>query len=59
MCLLLCCKAGDSQALLLTITATAVGAEPVPSVAGALVASSIVVTVLLTAVRTVITFIDI
>lgn len=45
--------------LLLTITPTAVRAEPVPSIAGTLVASRVVVTVLLTTVRTAVTFIDI
>lgn len=45
--------------LALTITATAVGAEPVPSMAGALVAPRVVVAVLLTAVRARVTLVDI
>lgn len=44
---------------LLTITPTAICAEPVSSIAGALIASRIIVTVLLTTVRTIVTFIDI
>lgn len=47
------------EMLALTITATAVGAEPVPGVAGALVAPRVVVAVLLTTVRTRVTLIDI
>lgn len=43
----------------LTIAATAVRAEPVPGVAGALVAPRVIVTVLLTAVRTSVTLVDI
>ena len=44
---------------LLTVTPAAICAEPVSSIAGTLVASRIIVTVLLTTVRTVVTFIDI
>lgn len=44
---------------LLTFTATAIGAEPVPGMAGTLVASRVVVAVLVTAVRTTVTLIDI
>lgn len=43
----------------LTITATAIRAEPVPGVAGALVAPRVIVTVLLTTVRAGVTLIDI
>lgn len=45
--------------LALTITATAIRAEPVPSVAGALVAPRVIVAVLLTTVRTRVTLIDV
>lgn len=47
------------EVLALTVTATAIRAEPVPGVAGALVAPRVVVTVLLTAVRARVTLIDI
>lgn len=48
-----------SEVLALTITATAIRAEPVPSVAGALVAPRVIVAVLLTTVRTRVTLIDV
>lgn len=49
----------SSWMLLLTVAPTAVRAEPVSSVAGTLVAPRIVVTILLTAVRATVTFVDI
>lgn len=48
-----------SEVFALTIAATAVRAEPVAGVAGALVAPGVIVTVLLTAVRTSVTLVDI
>lgn len=50
---------GAQGGVALTITATAIRAEPVPSVAGALVAPRVIEAVLLTAVRTGVTLIDI
>lgn len=44
---------------LLTVTRAAVPAEPVSRRAGALVAPGVVVTVLLTAVRTIVAFVDV
>lgn len=51
------CSQGPTP--LLTFTGTAIGAEPVPGMAGTLVASRVVVAVLVTAVRSAVTLIDI
>ena len=49
----------ESSQVLLTVAAAAIRAEPVASIAGTLVASGVIEAVLLTAVRAVVTFIDI
>lgn len=54
-----CVSLEPSEVFALTIAATAVRAEPVAGVAGALVAPGVIVTVLLTAVRTSVTLVDI